>query len=260
MHIAQLIRAQSMEEAWEANQQRGSRVLGGCCWLRLSPGLRIRQAVDLSVLGLDQIEEGEREFRIGAMTPLRVLEVSPALDAYAQGAVKEGLRHIVGTQFRNVATVGGSVCGRFGFSDVLTLLLALHADVELYRGGRMPLEQFAETGVGTDILTHVVIPKEHRRTAYASLRLNATDFPIIACSVSSDGESLRCAIGARPLRAQVCCTAESEAKMQGAAETARKWAASLTYGDNSRGSAAYRKAMASVLSRRLLQHIWEEQK
>lgn len=45
--------------------------------------------------------------------------------------MKESLRHIVGVQFRNLATVGGSLWGRFGFSDVLTLLLALDAQVEL---------------------------------------------------------------------------------------------------------------------------------
>lgn len=41
------------------------------------------------------------------------------------GAVRESLRHIVGVQFRNLATVGGSIFGRFGFSDVLTMFLAL---------------------------------------------------------------------------------------------------------------------------------------
>ena len=42
--------------------------------------------------------------------------------------MREAVRHIVGVQFRNCATVGGSVYGRFGFSDVLTLLLALVSD------------------------------------------------------------------------------------------------------------------------------------
>ena len=36
--------------------------------------------------------------------------------------------------------MGGSVWGRFGFSDVLTLLLSIDTSVELYKGGIVPLE------------------------------------------------------------------------------------------------------------------------
>ena len=53
---------------------------------------------------------------------------------YTNGAVKEALRHIIGVQLRNTATVGGSVWGRFGFSDVITLLLAMDTLVVLYCG------------------------------------------------------------------------------------------------------------------------------
>ena len=44
---------------------------------------------------------------------------------------------------RNCATVGGSVYARFGFSDILTCLLALDAYVELYHGGMVPIKEFA---------------------------------------------------------------------------------------------------------------------
>ena len=66
------------------------------------------------------------------MTSLRDLELHKGLDAMTGGAVRESLRHIVGVQFRNLATVGGSIFGRFGFSDVLTMFLALDSWVELY--------------------------------------------------------------------------------------------------------------------------------
>ena len=58
MNIVQYTKAASLEEAWELNQGRGAVVLGGCCWLRLSPQRRIAQAIDLSGLGLDAIENG----------------------------------------------------------------------------------------------------------------------------------------------------------------------------------------------------------
>lgn len=49
------------------------------------------------------------------MTTLRDLELHPGLEAYTGGAMKESLRHIVGVQFRNLATVGGSFSGALGF-------------------------------------------------------------------------------------------------------------------------------------------------
>ena len=76
-------------------------------------------------LGLDAIEEDETQFSLGAMVTLRQLEQHPGLNAYTGDAAEKAVRDIVGVQFRNMATVGGSVWGRFGFSDVLTLLLAM---------------------------------------------------------------------------------------------------------------------------------------
>ena len=179
MNIAQYTKAASLEEAWKLKQKRSAVVLGGCCWLRLSPQRRIAQAIDLSGLGLDQIEEGDDVFRIGAMVTLGQLEGHEGLAAFTQGAMKEAVRHIVGTQFRNMATVGGSISGRFGFSDIWTLFLALDARVELYKGGTVSLTDFGQNGPGTDIVTQVVIPKKACQTAYASLRLNETDFPVM---------------------------------------------------------------------------------
>ena len=62
--------------------------------------------------GLDQIEETEEEFRIGCMVTLRQMELHEGLSYYTEGAVKDAFRHIVGVQFRNLATVGGSLFGR----------------------------------------------------------------------------------------------------------------------------------------------------
>ena len=95
MNIAQYTKAASLEEAWKLKQKRSAVVLGGCCWLRLSPQRRIAQAIDLSGLGLDQIEEGDDVFRIGAMVTLGQLEGHEGLAAFTQGAMKEAVRHIV---------------------------------------------------------------------------------------------------------------------------------------------------------------------
>lgn len=118
------------------------------------------KAIDLSALGLDCIEEENDKFVIGCMTTLRNLETNAALNVYTNGAMKESVRHIVGTQFRNCVTVGSSIFGRFGFSDVLTMFLALDCQVELYHMGIIPLAEFVELPYDRDILVRVFVQKQ----------------------------------------------------------------------------------------------------
>ena len=61
--IQKYVRAQSLEEAWQLNQSRSNRILGGMLWLRLGRG-SINTAIDLCDLGLDKIEQTDEEFSI----------------------------------------------------------------------------------------------------------------------------------------------------------------------------------------------------
>ena len=151
-------KAESLEEAWRLNQQKSNRIIGGMLWLKMGKGT-VQTAIDLSGLSLDQIEETEGEIRIGCMVSLRQLELHAGLDAYTGGAMKEALRHIVGVQFRNLATAGGSIFGRFGFSDVLTMFLAMDSYVELYKGGIVPMREFAGGGFDRDVLVRILVRK-----------------------------------------------------------------------------------------------------
>ena len=112
-------------------------------------------------LGLDKIEENEEEFSIGAMVTLRQLQMHESFENYCDGIVAKAVKDIIGVQFRNLATVGGSIWGRFGFSDVLTAFMALDTYVELYKGGVIPLEQFARMQYDRDLLVRVIV-KETR--------------------------------------------------------------------------------------------------
>ena len=135
--IQKYVRAKTLEEAWQLNQDKRSRVLGGMLWLRLGKNT-VGTAIDLCDLGLNTIEETEDAFSIGAMATLRDIEMHEGLNAYAKGAVANAVKDIVGVQFRNMATVGGSIWGRFGFSDVLTVFLAMDSYVELYKAESSP--------------------------------------------------------------------------------------------------------------------------
>ena len=156
--IQNYVRAGSLEEAYELNQKRTSLILGGMLWTKMQ-NRRIQTAIDLCDLGLDRIEENEEEFSIGAMVSLRQLELHAGLNEYTHGAVKNAVKDIVGVQFRNLATVGGSIWGRFGFSDVLTVFLAMDTYVELFCGGMVPLREFVNRKQDRDILVRVIVKK-----------------------------------------------------------------------------------------------------
>ena len=116
LYYNQYVRAESLDEAYTLYQKKNNFILAGMLWQKMR-NRTMGTAIDLCALGLDQVDETETEFRIGAYVSLRELETNERLNVYTEGAFRESVRHIVGVQFRNVATVGGSLWGRFGFSD-----------------------------------------------------------------------------------------------------------------------------------------------
>ena len=245
--IQKYIRAQSLEEAWQLNQNKRNRILGGMLWLRLGKGT-VNTAIDLCDLGLDTIEETAEQFSIGAMATLRDIEMHAGLNAYTSGAVANAVKDIVGVQFRNMATVGGSIWGRFGFSDVLTVFLALDSYVELYKGGIVPLEEFAKMKKDNDILVRLIVKKTPCKVVYSAMRNQRTDFPVLACAVSQMNGEYRASIGARPGRAMLLRSEKSEG-------FAAYVAANTPTEGNLRGSAAYRTHLTRVLVERSMNEL-----
>ena len=245
--IQKYIRAQSLEEAWQLNQNKRNRILGGMLWLRLGKGT-VNTAIDLCDLGLDTIEETDEQFSIGAMATLRDIEMHAGLNAYTSGAVANAVKDIVGVQFRNMATVGGSIWGRFGFSDVLTVFLALDSYVELYKGGIVPLVDFAKMKKDNDILVRLIVKKTPCKVVYSAMRNQRTDFPVLACAVSQMNGEYRASIGARPGRAMLVRRDNAEGFAAFVAEN------TPTEG-NLRGSAAYRTHLTRVLVERSMNEL-----
>ncbi len=262
LKIKNYVRVKSIAEAYELNQKKSACVLGGMIWLKMG-NRNVSTAIDLSGLGLDTVQEREDEFYIGCMTTLRDLEMNRPLNEFTQGAVKESLRHIVGVQFRNCATVGGSVYGRYGFSDVLTMFLSLDTWVELYQAGRIPLSEFVNQKKDRDILEAVIVKKTPLRAVYLSQRNSETDFPVLTCAASLAGERAKTVIGARPGRAIAVEDAKGilmgfdgmsrKEKKEAAVKFAEYTAKHVPFGSNMRASGEYRKLLAEVLTRR----AWE---
>ncbi len=251
--IQKYVRAQSLEEAWQLNQAKRNRIVGGMLWLRLGRG-GVGTAIDLSGLGLDRIEETDTEFSIGAMATLRQLEQHEGLNAYCGGAVRNAVKDIVGVQFRNMATIGGSIWGRFGFSDVLTVFLAMDCYVELYKGGIVALEDFAGMKKDNDILVRLIVKKTPGKVVYTAMRNQRTDFPVLTCALSNIGGEPKAVIGARPAKAMVIRDENSLLPVDPKAFAAYV-AEKAPTDSNIRGSAAYRTHLIRVLTERAAKEL-----
>jgi CO/xanthine dehydrogenase FAD-binding subunit len=253
--IQKYVRVQTLEEAWQLNQDRRNRILGGMLWIRLGSG-NVNTAIDLCDLGLNTIEETDEEFSIGAMVSLRDLEVHEGLNNYASGAVAAAVKDIIGVQFRNMATVGGSIWERFGFSDVLTVFLAMDTYVELYKGGIVSLEEFVNMKKDNDILVRLIVKKTPGKVVYSAVRNQRTDFPVLTCAVSCINGEYRASIGARPARAQLYRDENQLITGDLTTENAKAFAAYVAQKapteSNVRGSAAYRTHLTKVLTERSL--------
>lgn len=162
-------------------------VLGGMMWLRLQDRT-VPYAIDLASAGLEYVKHVDGKIHIGAMASIEHARTDEAFARLTTGAFAEATEGIVGTQFRNHATVGGSIFSRMGFSDVLCCLLPFDAEVTLAKAGTMPLDEFARMGTVHDVLAEVSLSDTPARAAFEGVRLSATDFSALnACAVWQDG-------------------------------------------------------------------------
>jgi len=71
----------------------------------------------------------------------------------------------------------------------------------VYKGGIVPLSEYAQRPYDRDILVRVIVPKEQAAFCYQSVRNSQTDFPVLTCAAAKTAGGFRVAIGARPGKA-----------------------------------------------------------
>ncbi len=256
--IDKYIPVESLEQAKELmKKSSGSRILAGSTWLRMT-GVHITNAIDLSGLQLDKVEQNGSEICIGAMTTLRTVETSPVLSRAFCGVLSESVKSIVGIQFRNCATIGAGVYNCYGFSDPVCALLALDAEVELCFAGRIKFSEYMNirrTMKNRDILCYIYLKDDDTKAAWQSFRHTETDFPILNTCLAKDAAgAYRLSIGARPHKA-VRCEAAEACLNQGDIEGAKASLSHVVFGSNMMASARYRSEIAKVLLERAFTEV-----
>ena len=264
LKVLEYVRPKTLEEAYELLQRDGAEILGGTTYARLSDRT-IKLAIDLQDVGISDIYEEDGYIVVGAMARLANMQFHDLIMNYAGGYLYNAISYVWSVQLRNIATVGGTIVPKWGFSDFITAVLALPSEVEFYKAGRMKLEDFLENPTPRkDIMTKLLIKKEDRKASFKFMRNSEYDFSIVNVAVSArvEGDKLvdwRVAVGARPGVAALARRA-MEILNEGYDEEHIEKAVNamkdeLKFADDFRWSGEYRREMAGVLMKRAIGEV-----
>ncbi len=278
--------ARKEEEALDLLQEYGdaARVMAGGTALVLMLRQRLLVpdvVIDLArVPGLDGIELVDGELRLGSLLTHRAAELAPKLLAHVP-VLAETYRRVGTIRIRNLATVGGSLAHADPNQDPPVTLLALDARVTLASAAgrrQVPLESFFVDYYETvlepqELVTaiHVPLPGEDTGVVYHKfLPRSADDYATVAvaAAVRVDRETGACTdcrialgcLGPTPFRAR---TSEDlirgqtldAALLREAAVAAQEATDPIS---DTRGTADYKRSMAGVFVRRVLEAAWRE--
>ncbi len=217
-------------------------VIGGGTTLIATLPEDVEEVVDLQAVGLTAVDHTPDQMTIGALVRLQTLVTDiEAPDLLRRMAHREGPN-----TFRNAATLGGVLVGADPESELLAALLVFKAVVSIQTsaGGRqIPLPDFlADVSGGLDggLITAVSL-KKSGQTVHARVARTPQDKPIVAALARKDEN------GAVLLA--LCGVAETAVLVNPAALD------SLNPPGDFRGSSSYRKQMAAVLSKRILNEL-----
>lgn len=266
-----------MDEALKlmANPQDKNVPLAGGTTLALNPR-GIDGLVDLAALNLTYIRSGDA-LRIGATTPIREIHRSEHVRQFAQGILAESAQNYLTALIRNRATLGGVLAAGSFWADLAAVLVALNASVKMliptdssgqHKPAEVSVEDFVQKGprktLAGGILQEIVVPAcgPSDRCIYNRLAKVETDISILsgAAKITMSGKNIQSARlvignGVRPVR-----LANAEGQIRGmtpaaAGAYAEAAAREIPADSDIRASAEYRKTVAGVLARRLLQDL-----
>ena len=275
-------RATSVEHAISLLGRLGSEarlIAGGHS---LIPMMKLRLAnleyvIDINDLHdeLGYVRVGTDEVRIGAMTRHRELLESPELAALFP-IFADAERVIADPIVRNRGTIGGSLCQADPSEDLTAVCTTLDAScvIRNAEGERvLSMEDFHrgpyETAVEqSEMLTEIRIPvRANGSSAYTKVERRAGDWAVTSAgaAVWMDGDLIADArVGLAAVGPNTTGIPEISAALRGRPPSGEAWrlagtiaAEQCTPVTDSRGTAAYKRHLASELTRRTLRTAWE---
>jgi CO/xanthine dehydrogenase FAD-binding subunit len=264
LRINNYVKVDTLAEGFELLQKENSLIIGGGAWLKLT-NKDIDSVIDISAVGLNEIIDKDDEIEIGAMVSLRQIETSEIISKQFNGILSNAVGKIMGIPIRNIATIGGSIMGKYSFSDVLTPLLVMDVSLVFYNYGEISLEEFMQIKkFQKDILTKIVIKKEQGKGYFHKLAKTSLDFAVINVAISK-GDTFKIAIGARPSVSTKCYKAMeyiNEFKVitnEVIEDTVEIAIEETKFGTSSRASSEYRADVAKAYIIRGLKEVFSNE-
>jgi len=222
---------------------------------------------------LSFIEVRDDHLHLGALTRLNVIKASPMVQQKAQ-LLADAIGSLASYPIRNRATIGGNLCSASPSADTAPPLLVLNASVilESPEGKRtVALSEFF-TGPGQtirkrdEVLRELKIPCREGRSAFLKLgRRKGFTLSIASAAafgVIRDGkfEDIDVAVGAvapTPIRSQKIKEALKGAQVgiEGIEKASKLLQDEVNPITDVRASAAYRREMVSLLTKRVLKKV-----
>lgn len=233
-----------------------NKIVGGGLWFKKG-NAEVETLIDLSKLNLNKIEDKGTYIEVGSMVTQSEFEKSPLIRSLGGGVISFATSEIMGPAFRNIATVGGSIYGKYGFSDLITVLLGFEVELQFYPNAKMSLDEYvAKPGFYDGILTHIRIKKSEVKGFFKKVKANSIDYPILNVCITK-GEKYKVVVGSRPLVATSLEKVNEYLNNGGtdfdkAAELA---AEEIKVGDSMATKGEYRKQLVKVYVKRGLEEV-----
>ena len=277
MTTFELFEPKTLDEATALLAQHGDEariIAGGTAVVIMLKNRLIAPSAVISLGNLDELRyianDPDGSLRIGAMTTLREVELSPVVRS-SYPTLARTCRQVGNVRVRHAATMGGNLSEADYASDPPAVLMAAGARVKLRgaRGAReVPLRGFFtgfyETVIGPDeILAELIVPPQPasmRSTYMKYVTRSSEDRPClgVAACMDTDADGV-----CRDLRVVVGAVAETPQEVEAAEklavgqrlgidlirEIAEQYAAAIDPLSDLRGSAWYRKQMNRVFVR-----------
>jgi CO/xanthine dehydrogenase FAD-binding subunit len=272
-NVSEYFRPRTVEEAFtimESDRDHSIFLSGGTI-VALMESSRIERIIDLKALRLDTVSLKGDELVIGATTTIESFRKDNLVRKEFGDFFYESLSCVGSWQIRNMATIGGSIAPKLGWSDVSACLLAVGANLMVYGADgyrRMVLSDYFTLPAGEKpLITHIMISRDGWLSAFK--KFSKTTFDIatvnVALSIKSESgriKSARVVCGSRPqypVRFEVVESALEDLKIN---EVMPSIVRSLVFdnfagGSNMLASFEYRKHLASVMAQRAAERIME---
>jgi CO/xanthine dehydrogenase FAD-binding subunit len=168
----------------------------------------------------------------------------------------------MGINIRNIATLGGSVMGKFSFSDIFPVLEVLETSLVFHKHGEVALADYLNNPkFGKDILVKIRIKNQKGKGFFKKVATTPLDFSILNIACSTANGKIKIAVGSTPYIAKPCLSAMNY--INGVKtineETISKCSnyilEEVKFSNNNRGSKEYREELAKVYVMRGIKQV-----